>query len=403
MAMTNSNNNKKFSFSFLVIAMNLFNSTLAGRPTYNVLSYGAKGDGGTDSTNAFLSAWAATCNSTKPSTMYVPRGKFLLRNVAFWGQTCKNTAIKVQIDGTLVAPSNYNVIGNTGCWIKFSRVNGVSISGGILDGRGTNLWACKTSGKSCPGGATTLGVYNSKNVEINKLTSLNSQLFHVIVYGSQNVRVQGVKITASGTSPNTDGIHIQGSSYVTVSSTKIATGDDCVSIGPGSTNLWIENVVCGPGHGISIGSLGWDKQEPGVQNVTVTTSTFIGTTNGLRVKTWARESNGFVKDVLFQHAVMKKVQNPILIDQNYCPHGSCPHQGSSVRISGIKFLDVHGTSATQVAIKIDCSKNVPCSGIKLQDVNLEFKSEAVPSASAQALCSNAGGTSSGYMQPRGCL
>ncbi|KAG9145449.1 hypothetical protein Leryth_021445 [Lithospermum erythrorhizon] len=403
MSMTNSNQTI-ITFLILFIIMSLFNSTiLAAKVTYNVLSYGAKADGVTDSTKAFLSAWAATCASTKPSTMYVPQGRFLLGSVAFWGQTCKNTAITVRIDGTLVAPSNYNVIGKTGNWIKFARVNGVSISGGILDGRGTSLWACKKSGKSCPGGASTLGIYNSNNVVISKLTSLNSQLFHVIVYGSRNIRLQGVKITASSTSPNTDGIHIQGSSYVTVSSTKIATGDDCVSIGPGSSNLWIENVVCGPGHGISIGSLGWDLQEPGVQNVTVTTTTFVGTMNGLRVKTWARASNGFVKNVLFQHAVMNNVNNPIIIDQNYCPSGNCPREDKSVKISGVKFVDVHGTSATQVAIKITCSKNVPCSGISLQDVNLQFKNQAVPSASAQALCSNAGGSSSGYIQPRGCL
>ena len=77
----------------------------------------------------------------------------------------------------------------------------------------------------------------------------------------------------------------------------------------------------------SIGSLGWDLQEAGVQNVTVKSSTFTGSQNGVRIKTWARSSNGFVRDVLFQHAVMINVQNPIIIDQNYCPHNNdCPNQ-----------------------------------------------------------------------------
>lgn len=78
---------------------------------------------------------------------------------------------------------------------------------------------------------------------------------------------------------------------------------------------------------LSIGSLGRDLQEPGVHNVTVKTVTFTGTENGLRVKTWARPSNGFVRGVLFQHAVMVNVQNPIIIDQHYCPDsGKCPGQ-----------------------------------------------------------------------------
>ncbi|KAL7098086.1 hypothetical protein ACP275_10G183800 [Erythranthe tilingii] len=73
--------------------------------------------------------------------------------------------------------------------------------------------------------------------------------------------------------------------------THIGTGDDCISVGPGSSNLWIENLACGPDHGISIGSLGWDLEEAGVQNVIVKTVTFTGTENDVRVKTWARPSN----------------------------------------------------------------------------------------------------------------
>ena len=79
----------------------------------------------------------------------------------------------------------------------------------------------------------------------------------------------------------------------------------------------------------SIGSLGWDMNEAGVKNVTVKTATFTGTENGVRVKTWARPSNGFVTNVVFQHLVMVNVQNPVIIDQNYCPdHQACPHQVS---------------------------------------------------------------------------
>lgn len=77
----------------------------------------------------------------------------------------------------------------------------------------------------------------------------------------------------------------------------------------------------------SIGSLGWDLKEAGVQNVTVKSVKFTGTQNGVRVKSWARASNGFVRDVVYQHLVMVDVQNPIIIDQNYCPGNvDCPHQ-----------------------------------------------------------------------------
>ncbi|KAF7823770.1 polygalacturonase-like [Senna tora] len=64
-----------------------------------------------------------------------------------------------------------------------------------------------------------------------------------------------------------------------------------------------------------------------LERTIIKTVTFIGTENGVRIKSWGRPSNGFAKDILFQHATMINVQNPILIDQNYCPdQKNCPGQ-----------------------------------------------------------------------------
>ncbi|KAM3750011.1 hypothetical protein ACB098_04G005000 [Castanea mollissima] len=386
--------------SSLVLALlSMFISIVPATPmTYNVVSLGAKADGKTDSTQAFVSAWTKACASVKPAVIYVPAGRFYLRQVVFSGP-CKNNAIIMRIVGTLAAPSDYRVLGNTGKWLAFQYVDGVTISGGVLDGQGTGLWACKASGNSCPSGATTLEFSISNNIAVHGLTSLNSQMFHIVVNGCNNVKMQGVRVTAAGNSPNSDGIHVQLSSSISILNSKIGTGDDCISIGPGTTNLWIENVACGPGHGISIGSLGKDQQEAGVQNVTVKTVSFTNTQNGLRIKSWGRPSNGFAKDILFQHAVMTNVQNPILIDQNYCPgNKGCPGQASGVKISGVTYQDIHGTSATEVAVKFDCSPGNPCSKIRLEDVKLTYKNQV-----AQASCSHAAGTSTGFVQPTSCL
>ncbi|KAJ4723338.1 Polygalacturonase [Melia azedarach] len=335
---------------YLLLLSFLFTSLFAAPTTYNVVSFGAKPYGTTDSTKGFLSAWSASCGSASEATVYVPQGRFLLRNAAFQGP-CKNSRITMPIDGTLVAPSDFQVIGDAENWLFFQHVNGVTINGGILDGQGTGLWACKNSGKDCPDGATSIRFSDSNNIAINRLTSLNSQLYHIVFDGCNNVKLQGVKVSASGNSPNTDGIHVQSSTGVTILNTKISTGDDCVSVGPGTTNLWIENVACGPGHGISIGSLGKDANEAGVQNVTVTTATFTGSQNGLRITSWGRPSTGFARNILFQHAVMNNVQNPIIIDQHYCPDDKgCPGQVSGVQISDVTYQDIHGTSATEVAV-----------------------------------------------------
>ncbi|XP_038689471.1 polygalacturonase-like [Tripterygium wilfordii] len=381
---------------FLLVFTSLLASASAAQ--YNVVSYGARSDGKTDSTKAFIAAWNQACGSKDPTTIYVPKGRFFLGKVVFKGP-CKNSAIVVRMDGTLVAPSDYNVIGNSGYWVFFQDVKGITVSGGTLDGQGKTLWACKASGKNCPVGAPSMYFANSSNIVVKGLTSLNSQFFHIVIDGCQNAWLQGVKVSASGNSPNTDGIHVQLSRSVTILNSRIATGDDCVSVGPGTTNVWIENIDCGPGHGISIGSLGKGLQEPGVQNVTVKTATFTGTRNGVRIKSWGRPSNGFARNIVFQHCTMINVQNPILIDQNYCPNNKdCPGQVSGVRISDVTYQDIHGSSATEVAVKLDCSKNRPCSGIKIEDVKLTYQNQP-----AEASCVNAGGTTSGLVQPANCL
>ncbi|GFP87139.1 polygalacturonase [Phtheirospermum japonicum] len=380
----------------LLILLLIHQSSLAIAATYNVIDLGANPNGLTDSTNAMSKAWAAACASTSPSTIYIPKGTFLLRNLHFQGP-CNNKAITIRIDGTLVAPTNYNAV--AGNWLLFEDADGVSVVGGTVDGRGAALWACKERGGTCPSGATTLGIAKSKNMAITGLTSLNSQMFHIVINGCQNVKLQNVKISALGNSPNTDGIHVQLSTGVTIMNSKISTGDDCVSIGPGATNLWIENVSCGPGHGISIGSLGKDYEEAGVQNVTVKSVRFKDTQNGVRIKAWARPSKGFVRDVLFQHAIMINVQNPIVIDQNYCPHNkNCPGQVSGVKISDVTYKDIQGTSATQVAVKFDCSKGNPCQRIKMENVSLSYKNQP-----PRASCSNAAGSASGLVKPTSCL
>lgn len=75
-------------------------------------------------------------------------------------------------------------------------------------------------------------------------------MFHFFVSQSANVRIHGVKLYAPSWSPNTDGIHIQNSNGITVTYSLIKTGDDCISMGPGSKNIWIDRIACGPGHGI---------------------------------------------------------------------------------------------------------------------------------------------------------
>ncbi|PSS34848.1 Polygalacturonase [Actinidia chinensis var. chinensis] len=364
---------------------------------YNVISFGAKPDGQTDSTQAFLRAWTSACNSVQAATIYVPRGRFLLKAVVFRGP-CKNQ-INVQIDGTLIAPLDYRAMGNSGNWILFIKVNRVRVTGGTLDAKGAGFWACRASGNNCPVGARSITFNWANDIVVSGLTSINSQLSHIVINSCNNVLVRNVKIIAPDLSPNTDGIHVQSSTGVTISSSNIKTGDDCISIGPGTRNLWMERIQCGPGHGVSIGSLAREFNEDGVQNVTLTNSVFTGSDNGVRIKSWARPSTSFVRNIVYRNLVMKNVENPLIIDQNYCHNNiNCPGQSSGVKISQVTYKNIQGTSATPVAVIFDCSPSNPCRGIRMQDIKLTYLNKP-----AQASCTHIGGTTTGVIVPESCL
>ncbi|KAF2325610.1 hypothetical protein GH714_031052 [Hevea brasiliensis] len=177
--------------------------------TYLSYNYGAKPDGKTDATQAFLRVWAAACSSATASTIYVPKGRYLIKAIEFRGP-CKSR-IRVQIDGTIVAPLDYRALGNSGYWILFIQVNGVSVFGGSLDAKGAGFWACRRAGKNCPVGARSITFNWANNVLISGLTSINSQLTHLVINSCNNVQVRNVRLIAPDLSPNTDGIHVQGS------------------------------------------------------------------------------------------------------------------------------------------------------------------------------------------------
>ena len=120
----------------------------------SVLTYGAKPDGSKDSTKAFLAAWQVACASPNPTTIIVPKGRFLVGNLVFQGNKCTNAPISFRIAGSIIAPEDFRVIANSLQWIMFDGVTNVSIYGGVLDAQGSSLWKCKNSGgKKCPTGA----------------------------------------------------------------------------------------------------------------------------------------------------------------------------------------------------------------------------------------------------------
>ncbi|KAF0935364.1 hypothetical protein E2562_032055 [Oryza meyeriana var. granulata] len=240
------------------------------------------------------------------------------------------------------------------------------------------------------------------NATIRGVTLLNSKFFHLNIFQCKNVLIEKVNITAPGNSPNTDGIHIGDSSNITISATTIATGDDCISIGPGTKTVRVHGVRCGPGHGISVGSLGRYKDEKDVEDVVVSNCTLRGTTNGLRIKSY-EDSKSQLKATKFVYdgVTMDNVSYPIIIDQKYCPNNICSKSGSSkVTVADIIFKNIVGTSATPEAVTLNCANNLPCQGVQLHNVNVKYAGKGNTTI---AVCNNVHGKTSNVAKELACL
>lgn len=134
----------------LLTILTFIDVSIGASNVFNVVSFGAKPDGVTDSTAAFLKAWQAACGSAAAATVMVPTGTFLVKVITFGGP-CKSK-LSFQVTGTVVAPADYRAFGNSDYWILFNKVNKMSLFGGTFDARASGFWSCRKSGQNCPPG-----------------------------------------------------------------------------------------------------------------------------------------------------------------------------------------------------------------------------------------------------------
>ncbi|KAL3714638.1 hypothetical protein ACJRO7_006528 [Eucalyptus globulus] len=367
---------------------------------FNVASYGAKGDGSSDISQALLSAWKEACASTTPAKVLIPGGTFALTEVALDGP-CK-APVEFELQGTLKAPADPSLFKTDG-WVVFQRIDGLTMSGGgTFDGQGKTAWGQNDCAKNtnCRTLPTNLRFNFVTNALIHDVTTLDSKYFQVNVLGAKNMTFQNFHVNAPADSINTDGIHIGRSDGVNILDSDIKTGDDCVSLGDGSRQITVKGVTCGPGHGISVGSLGKYENEEPVEGVFVTNCTIIGADNGVRIKTWPASKPGTASDMHFEDIQMDNVLNPVILDQGYCPFNQCKAGVPSlIKISKVSFKKIRGTSASQVAVKVLCSQSVPCQEVEIADIDLVYNG---PEGPATSECANVKPVLSGKLNPAAC-
>lgn len=282
---------------------------------FNILNYGAAGDGVVTNTTAIQAAVDAAA-AAGGGTVEVPRGIFLC------GPFHLASGINLRLDdgavlvmlplekypGGTVSPRNF---------INGSDLHDVVISGsGMINGQGIPWWPyARQRGARRP---IMIRLSSCNRVLIENVTLTNSPMFHIAISGrTSDVTVRGVTIRANpSTDPinpghNTDACDVSGKNIL-VENCNVSVGDDDFTCGGRTSDVLITNCTYGFGHGVSIGSPTYG----GVSNITVINCTFNNTEQGIRIKS-DRDRGGYVRDLKYLNLRMTNVLFPVLIYASY--------------------------------------------------------------------------------------
>lgn len=261
--------------------------------TYNILDFGAKGDGVTLDTEAIQTA-ADLCNEHGGGIVLIPEGKYLCGSVRLYSNTtvrieqnarlylCTDEAVYGALRGKydsyrtrdeqelmgLPADTSLNFMQKMflaarrshtdNMFYAYGAENIVIEGDGVIDGQYEHFFEAEMGGED--------GVYEAlfsntvprwqrrldeglllpkafrphliymqecKNVRIRNINLFNSPFFNIRITDSENVRCESLNIETNKRCQNTDGINLSGCKNCFVTGCRIVTGDDCIAISSG--------------------------------------------------------------------------------------------------------------------------------------------------------------------------
>lgn len=211
---------------------------------YNVIDFGAKGDGKTDDASAIQKA-IDRCSEAGGGQVLLPIGKtFLTGPIELKSNVdlhiSVNSVLKCNPDESIYHLSAFRANEGEGMkWIYTTKASNVSISGrGTIDGSGVDFMGAELDDSyelkplngpfdPRPHVLTLEGV---NNLRIKDVTIKNGAYWTVHLIGCYDAVIDGISLLNNLKIRNGDGIDVDHSRKVRISNCLIESGDDCICL-----------------------------------------------------------------------------------------------------------------------------------------------------------------------------
>lgn len=311
-------------------------STRSRGRVFNVLDFGAVGDGVTKNTKAMQEAIDAC---SPGGTVYIPAGNFVSGALFLKSNMTLHIAEDATLKGgpdvddyrpfvrnrysgwemeTFASLLNAGTLDHNGpC-----NVTNLSIRGeGTISGGGAALGKAMLDAEGYYSRARLICLMNSRDVNIQGLTLENSPSWTLHYIYCKSITCHGLTIRSEGIR-NGDGIDPDSSSDSYIFDCDISTSDDCIAIKSGKNpegnriGKPTENVLIAhcrfKGHGMSIGS----ETSGGVRNITVRDCEIAKEDlNGLQIKV-PIERGAYVRDIRVINCTLSQIRIVTRISYN---------------------------------------------------------------------------------------
>lgn len=258
----------------------------AGQTVFNILSFGAKGDGRTNDAPAIQRAIDA-CTKAGGGTVLVPAGKtFLMGSIELKSFVNLHVEPGAELRASLDQKDYRGQV-----LIEANGAQGISLTGqGAIDAQGRQFMREELPHiyRAKSWRPRMMVLENCRNVRLRDLTLRESALWTVHLAGCTDAVLEGLTILNDLKIPNCDGIGVDASKNVRISNCHIEAGDDCIVL---------KTVRSSAAYGAC-------------ENVTVTGCTLTSTSAALKIGT---ETVNDIRHVIFSDCVVRNSSRGLAI------------------------------------------------------------------------------------------